>query len=214
MATDPLQNAQKRAFQYWYVDGTFEFSFGGLSLLLAAYFYVQNLLAETWFGGLLTVFFILILLGGSWLARSLVMNMKERLTFPRTGYIAFRREKSSKRLTRGLLIGLTAAIVSSIMTILLLNRPLSFDWTTAATGLMFGVVIAYLGLRTGLARFFISATVSLALGIALGFANLPDHLGLTGFYACFGLFLLALGGLSLWQYLRRNPAPTENRDDQ
>jgi hypothetical protein len=214
MSTDPIQNAQKRAFQYWYVDGTFEFSFGSISLLLAAYFYAQRLWAEAWFGSLLTAMFILILFGGGWLVRRLVMSMKERITFPRTGYITFRREKSSKRLTKGLLLGLAAAITSSTMTFLLLNRPPSFDWTTAATGLMFCIVIAYLGVRTSLARFFINAVVSLAAGVALGFANLSEGLGLTSFYGILGLALLVVGGLSLWQYLRQNPAPAEASDDK
>lgn len=32
MTTNHLQHAQKRALQYCYVDGTFEFSFGGVCL--------------------------------------------------------------------------------------------------------------------------------------------------------------------------------------
>jgi hypothetical protein len=82
----------------------------------------------------------------------------------------------------------------------------------AASGLVFGAVVAYLGIRTGMARFFINAAISLVTGIALGFANLPENIGLTGFYGILGLTLLLMGGLSLWQYLRKNPQPAEDSD--
>jgi hypothetical protein len=214
MTTDPLQNAQKRSMQYWYVDGTFEFSFGGLSLMLAAYFYANYRLTDSWLANLLTGLFVLVILGSAWLVNRLVMAMKERLTFPRTGYIAFQRKTGSSRLKRMLLAGFVAATVSALMTILLMNRPAGFDWTVAAPGIFFGAVITYLGIRTGLARFYINAAVSLGTGIALGFANLPENIGLTCFYGILGLALLLIGGLSLWQYLRQNPAPTEAGDDK
>jgi hypothetical protein len=205
MTTDPLQNAQKRAMQYWYVDGTFEFSFGGICLILAAYFYVSHLLTDSWMGGLMIVFFILVMLGGGWLVNRLVMRMKERITFPRTGYVSFVRKTGSSRWGRALLLGSVAGIISALMTLLLANRPAGFDWMVTASGLLFGAVVTYLGFRTGATRFFVNAAISFALGIALGFANLPENLGLAVFYGLLGLALLIVGGISLWQYLRQNP---------
>jgi hypothetical protein len=212
MTTDPIRTAQKRTIQYWYVDGSFEFFFGGICLVLATYFYTNHLLADSWLANLLTGLFVLVMLGGGYVVNRLVMMMKERITFPRTGYISFQRKTGSARWVRMLLVGLVAAIVSAAMTILLLNRPAGFDWIVATTGLVFGAVIAYLGLRTGLARFFVNAAVSLVSGIALGFVNLPENLGLTSFYGILGTLLLVIGGLALWQYLRQNPRPVEGGD--
>jgi hypothetical protein len=214
MTTDPLPTAQKRAIQYWYVDGTFEFSFGGLCLILSAYFYTNYLLAESWIANLLTALFILVIIGGGYLVNRLVLTMKERLTFPRTGYIAFSRPAGSKRWGRALLVGLVAAALSGVLAFLLMNHPLTFDWATAATGLVFSAVVVYLGLRSELARFFLEAALSLALGLALGFVNLPKDLGLTSFYGLLGLLLLLFGAFNLWQYLRANPAPVEDRDER
>lgn len=214
MTTDPLQNAQKRAFQYWYVDGTFEFSFGGLCLLLAVYFYIQYLLVESWVANLMIVFFLLFMLGGAFLINRLVMTMKERITFPRTGYISFPRQTGSNRWGRALLLGAVSAIVSAGMVLLLANRPIGFDWTVTASGLLFGAVVTYLGFRTGAARFFIHAALSVGLGLAFGFANLPENIGLTAFYGLLGLGMLTVGGLSLWMYLRQNPAPAEDGHDE
>ncbi|MCG2786842.1 MAG: hypothetical protein L6461_17260 [Anaerolineae bacterium] len=215
MTTDPLQNAQKRAMQYWYVDGTFEFSFGGICLILAAYFYVSHLLTDSWMGGLMMVFFILVMLGGGWLVNRLVMRMKERITFPRTGYVSFVRKTGSSRWRRALLLGSVAGIISALMTLLLANRPVGFDWMLTASGLIFGAVVTYVGFRTGATRFFVNAAISFALGIALGFANLPENLGLAVFYGLLGLGLLIVGGISLWQYLRQNPnVQSDGGDDE
>lgn len=207
MTTDPLQNAQKRAFQYWYVDGTFEFSFGGLCLLLAAYFYAQALLAGYRQANLLVemLLFLLVFIGGGLLVNRLVMALKERITFPRTGYISFPRKTASNRWGRLLLIAGISAIVSAGMVLLLSNRPVGFDWTVTASGLLFGAVVIYLGFRTGAGRFFIHAALSIGLGIAFGVANLPENIGLTAFYGLLGLGMLLVGGISLWQYLRQNP---------
>lgn len=212
MTTDPLRSAQKRAFQYWYVDGTFEFSFGGLCLILAVYFYIQHLLAETWFSNLLIIFFLLLMLGGGWLIKRLVMDMKERITFPRTGYIAFPHKTGSHRWRRALVGGISGAC-AALMVLLLSNRPAGFDWTATISGLIFGAVVTYLGFRTGAARFFIHAVVSIGLGIMFGFANLPRNLGLIPFYSLLGLALLTVGGISLIRYLRQNP-DRETQHDQ
>ena len=213
MTTDPLQNAQKRAFQYWYVDGTFEFSFGGICLILAAYFYVSHLLTDSWMGGLMMVFFILAMLGGGWLVNRLVMSMKERITFPRTGYVSFVRKTGFKRGKRALLLGGVSGLIAALMTLLLANRPTGFDWMVTASGLIFSAVVIYLGFRTGATRFFVNAAISFVLGIALGFANLPENLSLAVFYGLLGLALLIVGGISLWQYLRQNPQPAEAGDE-
>jgi hypothetical protein len=214
MTTDPIQNAQKRAFQYWYVDGTFEFSFGGICLILAAYFYISRLLTDSWMDGLMMFFFVLVMVGGGWLVNRLVMAMKERITFPRTGYVSFVRKTGSKRWGRALLLGSVSGITATLMTLLLTNRSIGFNWTVTASGLLFGAVVTYLGFRTGAARFFVNAALSIGLGLALGLANLPENTGLTAFYGLLGLGMLAVGGISLWQYLQQNPAPAEDNHDK
>lgn len=212
MTTDPVQHAQKRAFQYWYVDGTFEFSFGGLCLLLAAYFYADALLAQAWISNLMIVFFLLVMLGGAFVINRLVMLLKERITFPRTGYISFPRKTGSRRWASMLLLGAVSAAVSVVMVLVLMNRPAGFDWTVTASGLLFGAVVTYLAFRTGAARFFIHAALSIGLGLAFGFANLTENIGLTAFYGLLGLGMLTVGGFSLWMYLRQNPKQPDGEE--
>lgn len=208
MTTDPIQNAQKRAFQYWYVDGTFEFSFGGLCLVLAAYFYAVSSFGNSWVADLMSVLFALIVIGSGFIIKKMVMTMKERITFPRTGYVSFARKNDASRKKR-ILLALVSGAIASMMVVVLLQLPSGLDWAVALTGLIFGGVLAYLGFRIGIQRFFVSAFISLVIGSAFGFASLPENFGFVGYYGLMGLVLLTIGGFALWQYLRQNPERTE-----
>lgn len=214
MTTDPLRNAEKRAVRYWYADGTFEFSFGGMCLLLAAYFYAEHLLSATWTGPMMIAVFLLVMLGGGFLINRLVTLFKERVTFPRTGYVAFRRPTGATYWKRLLLLAALSAGMAALLVWLLMRQPAGFDWTAAATGLLFGAVVAYLGIAFGLPRFFAYAALSLALGLVVGWRNWPQNFGLTVFYGLLGGSLLLLGGLSLWKYLHDNPALQEDAHDE
>ena len=50
-----LVKTKLRAIQYYYIDGTFEFTFGGLCLLLAGFFYLQSVVADSQSGSLLNL---------------------------------------------------------------------------------------------------------------------------------------------------------------
>ena len=211
--SDQLQTAQKRALQYWYVDGTFEFSLGGMCLLLAAYFFVMQTLADSWISNILGIFFALVVIGGAFAVNRLVKTLKERITYPRTGYVAYRKKTAAKRGLRALVMAITVTAVSSGMILVIANRPPGFDWVVAISGLLLGAVIAYLGLRTGLARFYLNAAISIAAGLGLGLANLPHNSGVIAYYAIIGWILLCLGGLTLWKYVRQTTVVNTQEDE-
>ena len=211
MTTDPLQNAQKRALQYWFVDGTFEFTFGGLCLVLSAYFFSLHLAAGTWLAALFPVAFFLLMIGGGWLLYRLIIRMKENITFPRTGYVSL-AGKSDKNRTKRFFLALVSGVVAVAMVMLVVffeQLSVEFDATAALTGLVFAGVMTFLGFRIGIQRFFVSAAICFALGITFGFANLSGTFGLVGFYGVLGLIMLLFGGLVLWKYLRHNPLQPE-----
>lgn len=214
MTTDPLRNAEKRAMRYWYADGTFEFSFGGMCLLLAAYFYAEHLLTGTWVAPMMIAVFLLVMLGGGFLINRLVTAFKERITFPRTGYVAFRRPTGAAYWKRLLLLTALSAGVAALLVWLLMQQPAGFDWTAAVTGLLFSAIVACLGIAFGMPRFFAYAAISLALGLVVGWRNWSENFGLTVFYGLLGSGLLLLGSLSLWKYLRDNPARQEDANDE
>jgi heme/copper-type cytochrome/quinol oxidase subunit 1 len=94
--TDDLKEPQLRTLQYWTVDGVGELFVGLLFLLVAIVYYLQ----ESTTGSLLSKVFgivsVILVCGGAFGGRWIMQRVKERTTYPRTGYVAYKREKYSK----------------------------------------------------------------------------------------------------------------------
>jgi hypothetical protein len=212
--SDELSKPQRRALQYWYVDGTYELGFGLFCLILATYFQIERLLEGSWLSAVADASLVLVFLGGGALIRWLTRKWKERVTFPRTGYISYRRETGLRRGVRialglfvGLLIGATVAV--------LVTQPFQdFDIMPLVSGLLLGVVLAILAWRTSLPRLYLLAAFSTGTGLALAFARLGNYTALSLYYLVLGLGLIASGLVTLVRYLRNNPLPVEASDGQ
>jgi hypothetical protein len=208
-----LKEPGLRAVRYWYVDGTFELAFGGLCLLLAVYFYAQAALADSWMAGLLSGLLILVLIGGGYLVARLTRAVKERLTYPRTGYVSYPRERGMRRGLRIAVIFAASALTAGLLVLFVAGRPNGFELVPGVTGLIFGAVIALIGYRTSLPRFYLLAVLSLVLGAGLSIGGLGEGLDLAAFYGALSLVLFTFGGVTLRRYLRHNPAPAEAADE-
>lgn len=145
---DELQDAALRLKRYDNIDGTGEMvmglmllGFGTLGMLRAA------LPEHSWwnkgFNGLLLMYLVLIPFMG--LGRWLQRIIKRRITWPRTGYVAF---QSDKRVVLPLLlaIGLGAMVIGALLGLLIASAKVdqlaTHAWRTGATtaGRVFHVV--------------------------------------------------------------------------
>jgi len=200
MTNDLSKQAKQRAQRNWYTDGISELVFGGLCLLLGAYFWAQNSLKqESLLASLLSISLVLIVIGGTLLGRYLIHWLKERLTYARTGYISF--QSPSKK--RNVLTGLVALFLAMLVSALFARAPASLEWIPAVSGLFFGAAWLFFGHRVGLARFYVLAIVSPLIGIASSLASLGEDIGLAAFYALLGVAIMISGGFTLFKYLRQ-----------
>jgi hypothetical protein len=145
------------------------------------------------------VAFVLILIGGVLLVKRLQTFLKSRITYPRTGYVEYKQPDVKYRRVGRLLAGLIAALAAS----LLAATPSALAWMPALTGLLFAGVLVYLGLRTGLPRFYALSVASLAAGVGLALSGLGDIQGLAYYYILMWLALSLSGGITLAAYLKR-----------
>ncbi|MEZ0395316.1 MAG: hypothetical protein ABWK53_02605 [Anaerolineales bacterium] len=204
---DPLAQPERRAVRYWYVDGSYEIGLGLLCLLLSLYFLTEKLLEGSRFsalvdGGLVLVFALGILLV-NWLTR----RIKEGVTYPRTGYVAYRRPAALPRLVRLLLLAVISGLVAAAIA-LLVTRPFAgLDVMPLVSGLLLAFVFAILAWRSSVPRFYLLAVFSALAGLGLAFSGLGNYLALSAYYAAIGLALILSGLLTLLGYLRQNPAP-------
>jgi hypothetical protein len=208
MAND-LKEPQLRARQYFYVDGSFEFGFGLLSLLLAGYLYVETHV-HGWLSAIVDVSLVLVMIGGGVLVNRLTRKLKERVTYPRTGYISYRRERKPKQVRRAMISIVTGGLIAALATTLVAapHRP-NIAVMPVFSGILFGLILAIIGWRSAIQRFYLLAVLSAAVGIALSFSGLGDYPGLVAYYAATAVILLFTGACVLRSYLRKNPVPPQ-----
>jgi len=197
-----LDRAAQRAQQYWFTDGIGELAVGGVFLLVALYFGAQAVLPEDSFlGSMLAPAMLLVFVGAGVIARSLIRTLKERLTYPRTGYVAYRQPDKKRRWITLLFAMGMAMLVSALFA----SAPASLAWIPAVSGLLIGVYWLYYGHRLGLVRFYVLAALSAIMGTAITLAGLGEARGLPLYYGVIGLALLVSGGFTLRLYLRQPP---------
>lgn len=206
---DPTSRSQLRAIQYWYIDGTFEFGFGLLCLILALYFLVEIHTQGTWISGLIDASLVLFILGGAWLINRLLRQLKERITYPRTGYVSYQRKRMKRgwRLLLGMVIG---GAISAITILLVTNESIQFAVMPLISGCVLAFVLVIMGWRSALPRFYLLAGVSAGIGITLAFGGLRNYLGVAFYYLAISMVLFASGAYTLRTYLRQNPIPEES----
>jgi hypothetical protein len=208
--SDDLKRSQLRAFQYFYIDGTFEFGACLLCLVLAIYFFAETRL-QGWLAVVVDSFLVLAMLGGAWLANRLVKHIKETITYPRTGYVTYPRQTGLKRVWR-LTIGMAVGgLVAATVAVLVMLPGTHVAAMPLLSGILMGIVLAILGWRMRLPRFYLLAGLSLAAGVALGFSGLGYNLGISVYYLALGLALFATGACVLSTYLHHNPVPEEEK---
>jgi type IV secretory pathway VirB2 component (pilin) len=203
-----IDQAANRARRYWYVDGLNEGAFGGLCLLLGIYFQIQeNLLIPSLIRHMLEAGLVLFIVAIVLLLNKLVNLLKERITYPRSGYVSYRRPNTIRRIITGLL----AAAIASVLSAVLMIAPPGLDWMAGLTGLALAAVWLFLAWRFQLSRFLVLSLVSLGGGIFLALMQPDGVTGIAVMYFLEGTALLVSGGITFWAYLRATQ-PIEEKE--
>jgi cobalamin synthase len=199
-----FEELQKRTKRYWYTDGLNEIAFGFICLILGLYFLAQVLLPQdSLISNLLTAGFVLLVLGSAFLTRWMVTTLKERLTYPRTGYVSYAKPGARQNWLTAIIGMLFAVLLVAFFT----THPASQAWMSAVSGLIFAAVWGIFAYRLGLSRFYFIAATALIFGAIPTLTGMQEILGLATFYGLIGLAMFVSGGLTLKSYLENtNPA--------
>ena len=198
----------KRTQRYWYVDGFAEIGVGILLMLIILFNYAAGLVRQP---ALQVILFTLgmpalIILGGRAVSR-VVVRLKEKYTYPRTGYISYPRKAGSQRWKRALLAAALGALVGGLTS--LLSGKLPPVYQQIFVSVMIALAYIYVGYSLGLKRFYLFAAACLAL---LGIARLAGAEE-TDFFLLFflgqGLVWIISGIFALRAYLHATQPPLE-----
>lgn len=197
-----IDKTTRRVFRYWYSDGFTELTMGGLFVLVGVLLYA---LATTPSGSPIIVVLSIgipgLVLGGGYLARRILGSLKERVTYPRTGYVAYRTKEGD----RGRWIVIASVLVLGL---LLAFAPVWVSQIPLVEGVIMCTIFVYLGFRFGVIRFYLlaicTAVISMAASVVIG---ISDELGSAVVFGAVGLVMMVSGGITLWVYLRRTQPP-------
>jgi hypothetical protein len=205
-----LSDVEQRVKRYWYTDGIGELIGGGMFILLGIFFAAQQYFGEnSTLGGLLQAGLVIFLIGGMFIGRWLIKELKARLTYPRTGYVEYHVDQHNIN-RRRIIAGVVALLVAALTMIFARQVPSFLNITLALTGIVVGLILIFAqGRGSGLERFYLLGGISFVLGLILAFSRLPEGYSLGLFYSLMGVCFIISGGLTLRRYLQQNPMPME-----
>ncbi len=195
-----LEKAVQRPRQYWFEDGLTEMAtgvvLGAVGLLFAAEARAPagSPLASVSALGLPALVLLAAVVG-----RRLVTTLKERITYPRSGYVRFR---PAPRHRPWLAAGIAVALGAMVLMVFR-GAPLSLRWIPLLDGVVIGAFLAFLGYRMGVGRFHLLAVISLAAGGFAGARFTDETAGTAAYFAAMGLALAISGAIALRRYLAK-----------
>lgn len=204
---DPrIDDAPRRSLRYWYDDGLAEIFVGALFLLLAALFAVEGLAPAGSLPASFSAFGLPVLVVGGMIAGGLALRaVKERLTYPRTGYVSYPRTRPARKGLAGILGG----VISLLLVLFLAARPGWIAALPAVQGAAIALILGVFALRSGVSRLAVQALLALAAGLTAGFIGAETWAGTALVFGVTGVASLAAGAFALARYLRTTTPPTE-----
>jgi MFS family permease len=212
------ENTLNRAYAHWIQDGLFEI---GLGILFAG---VGTLRAIIHFAGekspayyWLSAGLLLFMFGVAWGFKRFGNALKERITYPRTGYMAFKPYTYNYKSILAFLVLLIFGGILGGMLGILSTQP-NQQWIGFFVPITLGIVGAlaftFAAKRVEVKRFYYLAAFSIGIGLVIGAFGVGVVLGLSFFYLSIGLALVVSGCVALAQYLRSHDPVDLNGESQ
>ncbi len=200
---DEITRAQRRATQYQYVDGSFEFKIGLTALVLAA----NTAIPPRGVAGIFGMVASLVLIGGGgWLINRLVRLFKESLTFRRSGFVTPPRKKEPSYPPDTILYFTVLGFLAWIFLIGWGEAMLGNNLMPVVAALILFIILMVIAVRSGLRRFYFLAGGSLGIGLVIAFVNRGQWDWRTSgviYFCLMGFAFLGSGGVSLRNYLQK-----------
>jgi hypothetical protein len=210
--TVSIKSTIERTRQYWYIDGFSELLVGVifviLGLLNCATLVIRPSIGSAVIVG---IGYPLVILGGILFGNKWVRSMKEKVTYPRTGYVKYIQPERPSRKTR-MIKALVIAFMVSIVVNVIISRLDPF-WLVFGTGLLIAAFTVYMGVQIPLNRFHILAAWIVVVSLVAARLPFSDEIQMGLLLTGTGLGWLITGVISLMIYLRNNPLQNSGIDE-
>jgi hypothetical protein len=201
-----LEKIEKRTVRSFYDDGLLEIALGAFFVFLGGWLFAQAAAPEgSGLGAALGALFVLVLVSAGVVVGRVVRFLKQRITYPRTGYVAFKKKEPSPK--RRAAAALAGGLIGASLAVLYGLSPSARTVLPAVNGLLIAVVMMLMANKVGVLRFHILAAASAVIGVGLTAAGAGDIKGVGLFFGSFGAAVIISGLAALIVYLKRSPRP-------
>lgn len=205
-----VREARRRAHRHWYADGLAEIVigavFGAVGLYFAAQVAVEAALPEP-SGPLKVVLNLLlpaIVVVAALAARRAIRAAKERLVYPRVGFVRYPRRRG-----RPFLAGAVGGLLAVSTSALLRQAPAVEAWIPTIQGFLIGGGLVALARFAGLPRLFVPGLCSALAGVVISLLGVSSSVAGGLYFGAMGIVLLAGGGLAFRRFLSATPLQEE-----
>ena len=189
---DPVKKQKQRSLQYWYVDGLSEIATASVFLLMAANFLIVYNLPDSLLTAILAgVGQPLIIILGVLFAGKVIKNTKERITYPRTGYISYQTRKGKQRWLHIFLTMLLSAFFAAAASLVM--NSLDNIQSIIFIGLLMAFAMLIIANRIRLMRFYLIALGVFIQSLLLAWFLPGSIYTYSLFFGGLGLFWLISG---------------------
>ena len=199
-----VRDAMNRSKRYWNEDGIPEITIGGFWLLWGIIVLIPIAIpALAKFRSFISIMGVL---AAPAFMDFAVRRWKERVTFPRGGYVQFRPPSGRMRLT---LVIIAAVLGFAAMLLARFgggSRPVP-DWIGAIVGFLISVLLLQLAWRMKSVRLALMCWLVFAAGIAVLLTGVPHESQMIYVFLAAGVVCLTDGGLRLREYKQQHPLP-------
>ena len=199
-----LKSLQKKALQYWWIDGLAELGFAIEMIIIGLYFVLlQQIHSEPWTVIAASVGMPLVFLVTFFSAGKVVLYVKEKITFPRTGYVRYPKRKAVSR-KRRIIVGLVIGFVTAV-TVNLAREFLGVNaqWIVVALIMMMGMI--YIGYLVEVYRYYVIGVLIFLWGISMIWMTIPSGYEYAWLFGGIGLINLISGLAVFLRYLKHYP---------
>lgn len=201
-----VDKIEKRTVQSFYDDGVFEIALGSVFVLLGGYIFVQTALPKrSALAAIMSIALIGVIILAGFLVNRIIRVLKRRITYPRTGYVAFKKQPVSPRKRRR--ARLFGGFMGFLLALLIGLAPSLGVLLPVMVGFPLAMIAFKIANKAGVARFFVLAALSAIIGFALPAAGIGGARGMGLALGLIGGSMILSGSTALIIYLRRHPRP-------
>lgn len=195
-----LASIKQKSFRYWFEDGLSDIVIGILFIIIGILNLIQGFLEPGsalagWYGLVVPVAII----AGVLVSRRLIKTLKEHFTYPRTGYISYRKSSSLQNIL-SVIFGVSVALIVAVLW--RASPRTSLIWTPLILGFILAGFLFLIGLRSAMVRYQIIAIPVVIIGLLLSTLSIPEWESTGIILSSMGLMLIFSGIIVLVRYLR------------